>query len=332
MVHVKVPMRRPFNMPSARVLASLTASLMLGACAQTADLLPSSDSLLASDTATSATATTQSDLQKATTYWGQEYAKKPHDLNAALSYAKNLKAMGESRRALSVVQQASVLHGNDTELNGEYGRLALEFDQVNLASKLLEAADDPSKPDWRIISARGTVMAKQGQYKAAIPYYERALTLSANQPSVVNNMAMAYAMSGDPKKAEDLLRSVASDDAGSSKVRQNLALVLGLQGKHDEAKMMASKDLPADSATQNSEYMRRLVRNEYKGDTKKVAAKGPAPKTFATKVAKALDAAPMKSTTIDTAAANDGWATHVATASAPQPSSSSSSQFKGAAQ
>ena len=163
-------------------------------------------------------------------------------------------------------------------------------------------------------------MAKQGQYKAAIPFYERALTLSHNQPSVINNMAMAYAMSGDPKKAEELLRPVAGIDA-SPKVRQNLALILGLQGRHDEAKSLASKDLPAESATANSEYMRRMVKNTAKTDANKVAQTD-VPKPFATSVAKALEAAPMKPASIDTAAAGESWSTNVAASNTPQPSSS----------
>lgn len=316
MAHVAAALRRPFSLPNVPVVASLTASLMLGACAQTADLLPSAESLMASDTPKAETTTTQSDLQKATSYWGQEFAKKPNDLNAALSYAKNLKALGDRQRALNVLQQASVLHGGDPELNGEYGRLALELDQVSLASKLLEAADDPAKPDWRIISARGTVFSKQGQYKAAIPYYERALMLSPNKASVINNLAMAHAMSGDPKHAEELLRSVAADDAASPKVRQNLALVLGLQGRHDEAKAVATQDLPAMSATANSEYMRRMVKTANKPDPNKVAAKAET-KPFATNVASAIDAAAMKPAAIDSASAAQSWTTHVAATDAP---------------
>ncbi len=323
MAHDTAPLRRPFIRTNARVFASLTASLMLGACAQTSDLLPSSANLLASDSPAAAAEipTTQSDLQKATTYWGQEFAKKPSDLKAALSYAKNLKALGEHQKALSVLQQTSVLHGGDPELNGEYGRLALEFDQVGLASKLLEAADDPSKPDWHIISARGTVLAKQGQYKAAIPFYERALMLSEHQPSVINNLAMAHAMSGDPKKAEELLKSVASTDANTPKVRQNLALVLGLQGKHDEAKSLSSADMTADSASANSDYLRRMVKTTTKTAPDKVATIA-APQPFATTVAKALDAAPLKPAAIDTARADDSWTSHVADSNtAPQSSS-----------
>ena len=91
-----------------------------------------------------------------------------------------------------MLQQASVYHGTNRALNAEYGRLALEFDQVSLAQKLLEQADDPANPDWRVISARGTVLAKQGVYKDAIALYQRALTVAPEEASILNNLAMAY--------------------------------------------------------------------------------------------------------------------------------------------
>ena len=156
------------------------------------------------------------ELQKATDYWGKAYAQSPRDLQAALNYARNLKAMGEKRRALGVLQQACLYHGESRELAGEYGRLALDLDQVKVAKQLLAMADDPGKPDWRIISARGAALAKEGNYNEAIPLFERALALSQNQPSVLSNLALAYAMNGEPGKAE-------VDAAPGGRDRQQLA-------------------------------------------------------------------------------------------------------------
>jgi Flp pilus assembly protein TadD len=213
----------------------------------------------AKDTAGEATTgKTRTELAKATEYWGKEFAKNPRDPNAALSYARNLKAMGEKRQALAVLQQASIFHASHRDLVSEYGRLALEFDQVSVAQKLLEQVDDPANPDWRVISARGTVLAKQGRYRDAIPFYERALALSPDQPSILNNLALAQAMEGHPGRAEPLLkRAVAGGQ--DARVSHNLALVLGLQGKYDEAKQVAARDLPADDATANVDYLRRVV-------------------------------------------------------------------------
>jgi Flp pilus assembly protein TadD len=201
----------------------------------------------------------RTELQKATEYWGKAYGKNPRDATAAVSYAKNLKAMGEKQQALAVLQQASVFHGANRALNSEYGRLALEFDQVSLAQKLLEQADDPANPDWRVISARGTVLAKQGIYKDAIALYTRALTLAPTEASILNNLAMAHVALGEPDKAEPLLKRAAAAGGNNARVNQNLALALGLQGKYDEAKVAAARDLPADKAAANVDYVRNLV-------------------------------------------------------------------------
>jgi Flp pilus assembly protein TadD len=103
-------------------------------------------------------------MDKALNYWGRKYAKTPNDKAAALNYAKNLKASGDNKQAYRVLQQASAAHGNDREIASEYGRLALEAGQVQLASKLLALADDRTSPDWRIVSGRGAALAKLGKY------------------------------------------------------------------------------------------------------------------------------------------------------------------------
>jgi Flp pilus assembly protein TadD len=247
----------------AGTLASMTATLMLGACAQSPDLLQNI-ALKSSDTETSDTKFSgpQTELQKATLYWSKEYAKKPTELQPALNYARDLKALGEKQKAFAVLQQASLIHNNNRELASEYGRLALDLGQVGAANQLLAIADDPTRPDWRVISARGTVLAKQGKYSDAIPFYERALTLSQNNPSVMNNLAMAHAMMGDPKKAEEILRQAMTTEGATPKVRENLAIVLGLQGRYDESKAVAAGVLTTDVASANTNYLKQMVKLE----------------------------------------------------------------------
>jgi Flp pilus assembly protein TadD len=239
------------------------AGLLLAACSQAGSLsdhLAGGPSPPTQTGSTAAAPDNRSELQKATEYWGKELAKNPRDAQTALNYARNLKALGEKRQALAVLQQASMFNGAHRGINAEYGRLALEFDQVSLAAKLLEQADDPANPDWKLISARGTVLAKQGRYRDAIPFYERALALAPDQASILNNLALAHAMEGHPDKAEPLLKRAAAAGGHEARVGQNLALVLGLQGKYDEAKLTAARDLPADNAAANVDYVRSIVK------------------------------------------------------------------------
>jgi Flp pilus assembly protein TadD len=249
----------------ASLLGGVAACLALAACS------PSSTGLLDLAANTPPDQTTASlkdpkdgnntadELAKATEYWGKEFAKSPRDPEKALNYARNLKAMGQKRQALAVLQQASVSGSGNRALYSEYGRLALEFDQISLAQRLLEQADDAANPDWRVISARGTAFAKQGSYRDAIPFYERALSLAPNQPSLLNNLALAHAMEGNAEKAEPLLKRAAAAGDRDPRVTQNLALVLGLQGKYDEAKLVAAHNLPADAAAANVDYIRNIV-------------------------------------------------------------------------
>ncbi len=218
---------------ATRITVVAALGLLLGACAQVngPDL-----SLGSSGDSGSSIADAGSDeMGKALNYWGRKYVKSPSDKQAALNYAKNLKASGQSKQAFLVLQQASVMHGNDREIASEYGRLALEAGQVQLASKLLALADDRTSPDWRIVSGRGAALAKLGKYKAAVTMFERAHQLAPANPTVLNNLAMAHAGSGNLQRAESLLRQAAQNPMAKAKVNKNLALVLNLQGRKAEA-------------------------------------------------------------------------------------------------
>ena len=239
-----------------RALLVLATGAMLGACSASPKLFSEDQSI---SQKASAMATPSSQLEKATDYWGREFASKPQEPNAALNYARNLKALGNQAHAFNVLQQAHTLHPQHREIASEFGRLAVALDKNALGEQLLHLANNPAAPDWRVLSGLGAVHAKRGEYAKSIDYFERAQQLAPNQPSVLNNLALAYAASGDPKRAEALLRT-ASASTKSTKVSQNLALVVGLQGRHGEAKDIASRSLPVTDATANAEFMSRMVK------------------------------------------------------------------------
>jgi Flp pilus assembly protein TadD len=255
----------PIRLPARRalpILAAVSASLLLSACASGGgNPLLSADEPLQPRPATEVAAP-QSELHKATMYWGKQHADNPRDPRAAVNYARNLKAMGSKKEALVILQEAHRHNTTDREINSEYGRLALEHDQLSTAQKLLEHADDPMKPDWRVISARGTVLAKQNKNAEAIPFFQRAHDIAPEQSTVLNNLAMAHAMNGQADKAESLLRQAAEKNSGDPRIAQNLALVLGLQGKHEEAKTASGNSLPADATSHNTDVVRQMVQND----------------------------------------------------------------------
>lgn len=226
-----------------RAVLIASSTLMAGACAQNPFSLSAlTDPHASSGITTSSTPgakpsaaapptdVTQAELRKATQYWGNLYAKDPSDGEASYNYARNLKALGEKQQALAVLQSSVDMNPQHRGILSEYGRLAIEFDQISVAQRMLERADDPLQPDWRVISARGTVMAKQGLYADSIPFYERAMSLAPDRASVLNNLALAYTMEGQLDKAEPLLRKAAALGKDDARVARNLELVASLRG------------------------------------------------------------------------------------------------------
>ena len=72
---------------------------------------------------------------------------------------------------------------------------------------------------------------------------------------------MSYALQGKLPEAEKMLRSALNQpgSAAMPQIRQNLSLVVGLQGRLDEAKQIASADLPPDQVEANMQYLQQML-------------------------------------------------------------------------
>ena len=75
------------------------------------------------------------------------------------------------------------------------------------------------------------------------------------EPSVLSNLGLSYMLTRELPQAEETLRRAYANPRADARVRQNLALVVGLQGRFAEAETIAKGDLPADEAAANVAYL-----------------------------------------------------------------------------
>jgi Flp pilus assembly protein TadD len=191
--------------------------------------------------------------------YGQQYRTDPTNLDVALRYARALRALGERAQAVAVLERASIAHPHDKTVLGEYGRALAAAGDYQQAFQVLERAHSPDQPDWRILSAQGAVLDQMGRHAEAQRYYLTALKIVPNEPSVLSNLGLSYALSKDLPDAEATLRRAVAQHPVDPRVRQNLALVVGLQGRFAEAQQIARADLPPDQAAANVAYLRQLL-------------------------------------------------------------------------
>ena len=250
----------------ARLLASaaMTAILAagLGGCQTTSDITGSLTS--------KAEASPDSDPRRAVEIYGERYRANPKNAEAALAYGQALRATGQRSQAVAVLEQATIAHPGNKALLAGYGRALADNGNFQQAFDVLSRAHSPDNPDWRILSVQGTALDQLGRHDEARRYYASALKIVPDEPSVLSNLGLSYVLSKDLPKAEEVLRQAYASARADARVRQNLGLVVGLQGRFAEAEQIVRADLPADEAAANVAYLKQMLNR--KDDPRKGAA------------------------------------------------------------
>jgi Flp pilus assembly protein TadD len=159
----------------------------------------------------------------------ERYRADPNDPDAALDYARALRANGQRAQAVAVLEHASIQHPNNRGVVGAYGRALADLGHYKRALEVLDQAHAPGAPDWRILSVQGAALDQLGRHEEAQRYYGTALQIMPDEPSVLANLGLSYALSKDLVRAETTLRRAASQSRVDARVRQNLAVVVELQ-------------------------------------------------------------------------------------------------------
>jgi Flp pilus assembly protein TadD len=190
---------------------------------------------------------------------GERYRANPKDADAALNYGQALRTTGQRAQAVAVLEQATIAHPGNKALLAAYGRALADNGNLQQAFDILSRAHTPDNPDWRILSVQGTVLDQLGRHDEARRYYASALKIVPEQPSVLSNLGMSYVLSKDLPKAEEFLRRAYGGANVDPRVRQNLGLVVGLQGRFSEAESIVKADLPAEEAAANVAYLKDML-------------------------------------------------------------------------
>lgn len=239
----------------ARLLASAALSAVLaaslGGCQTMSDVTGAISS--------SKTAAAPEDPRQAVEVYGERYRANPKDADAALAYGQALRATGQRAQAAAVLEQATIANPGNKALLAGYGRALADNGNSQAAFDVLSRAHSPANPDWRILSVQGTTLDKMGKHDEARRYYASALKIVPEEPSVLSNLGLSYMLTRELPQAEQTLRRAYGNPRADGRVRQNLALVVGLQGRFAEAETIAKGDLPAEEAQANVAYLREML-------------------------------------------------------------------------
>jgi Flp pilus assembly protein TadD len=235
-------------------LVPVALAILLGAAAAGCGTLQP-----AAQSAAPAPGAAPSDPRQAVGYWSEQHRTSPTNPVVAVNYAQALRGIGQRAQAVAVLEQASIHNSANMELLGAYGRALADVGNHEQALQVLNRAHTPDRPDWRILNVQGAVLDQLGRHQEAQRYYATALRITPEEPSVLSNLGLSYALSRNLPEAEATLKRAMTGRNLDPRVRQNLALVVGLRGRFDEAESIARADLPPEEAAANVAYLRQML-------------------------------------------------------------------------
>jgi Flp pilus assembly protein TadD len=203
----------------------------------------------------------EADLRKDVDVYGERYRNNTKDVEAALRYGEALRSTGQRAQAAAVLEQATIANAGNHTLLAAYGRALVDNGNYQQGFDTLTQAHTPDNPDWHILSIQGTALDRLGKNDEARRYYSSALKIKPEEPSVLSNLGMSYLLSKQLANAEDALRRAHAGDSSNARIRQNLALAIGLQGRVREAETIVSAGLSPEEAAENVSTLKRMLPN-----------------------------------------------------------------------
>lgn len=191
-------------------------------------------------------------------FWSHEADVDPSDADAGVRLSAVLRQLGRYDEADAAASKVIALHPDHVEAILEIARARISEKQGFYAIQPLRQASRLAPRDWRPYSLLGVALEQSLRPAEALEAYDKALSLSPENPAVLSNLAMYHASRGERAEAEALLRRAVVRPDATVRVRQNLALVLGLEGRLDEAERLIREDLPPEMATANLSYLKAL--------------------------------------------------------------------------
>lgn len=196
---------------------------------------------------------------------GARYKARPRDKITIIYYSAALRAAGQPDQAVAVLEAGLAVHRNDLDIKIAYAKALTAAGRFSQALTVADDAIDPASPDWNALLVKGAILDQNGKNAEARALYTQALLIAPNEASLEANMGLSFAMTNDLGKAEQHLRRAVAMRS-SSQIRQNLALVIGLQGRFEECREMFARELPAEQVEANMAYIRALLTQQNRWD------------------------------------------------------------------
>ena len=174
-------------------------------------------------------------------------SKRPKDGALLVCRGDALTSMGRNAEAMGLYQQALEMDGRLASAKLGLGRIYLGSDPARAEALFLDAlTSEPRNP--QVLNNLGIARDLQGRHSEAQTAYGEAIAAAPDLRAPQVNLALSMAMSGHAGEAVRIIRPIGERSDATPRERHDLAAVLAMDGKTDEAARLLRTDLDGPQA------------------------------------------------------------------------------------
>ena len=192
-------------------------------------------------------------------FWATEHQKDAANLDVTVNFMQALRDIGSHDRVIEIAAMTLPMHPNAYEVYLELGRSYMAQNKpTEAAQAFVRSADFSPTSDAAPLAALGLAFDRLENHSQAQEAYELALERDPNRVSTLSNYGLSLALTGRLEEAEAALRRAVEIPGADVRVRQNLALVLGLQGRFEDM-LAVDPTAPMQSVEANQRVLREMM-------------------------------------------------------------------------
>ncbi len=194
------------------------------------------------------------------------YRQNPKDRAVAIQYSAALRSAGQPEQAVAALETAMMTYPGDVAVSVAYAKALTAAGRFDQSLAVLDNVIRLDAPDWNALLVKGATLDQMGRNEQARQLYAQAALIAPGEASIETNLGLSYAMTNELPMAEQHLRRAVQMRGANTQTRQNLALVVGLQGRFEECRQIYAAELPPEQVESNMAYVRALLTQQNRWD------------------------------------------------------------------
>ena len=201
-------------------------------------------------------------LKEAANAYSQIVARDPKSVPASLELAILHRKLGEPEKSLALLRAIQSQASDNPQVLAQLGYTLVDLNEPRAAIDIFDQlmAIKNNYPD--AYNGKGVAFDHLGNHAVAQDLYRHALMLSPGAPHIQNNLAMSLIMDGKAKEAITFLEPIYEQDKNNKIIRHNLAMAYGITGNDKKAMELNLTDLNKEQAEENLRYYKEFARRQ----------------------------------------------------------------------